>query len=354
VTLAEAIGAGDRNMLAIPLVRVFWGRPFLEFFRETGAPVDRYLEEARLAADVDRDPDLALPSRPLYGVLDRLARESGRRDIGLKVGERTRTRELGPFGRRVLAQETLGDAIAAAGKLMPSVHTARRITLSTTGRVARLSSRLEAAQLAPTLWGDQFALSLLVELVRLAAGSDWTPERVTVQAPLSGSAGPEAVPGGATVRYDADSTSVELPRALLSGRLGPAGDRGFDRTAARHPDGALGTLPTDFVGSLQVTLDTLVPQGYTDIRTLASVVGLSARSLQRRLSEHGSSFSELLARSRYTLARRRLLDPTAKVTDVAYEAGYSDATHFTRAFRRWAGVTPVAYRTTLTSVSASV
>jgi AraC-like DNA-binding protein len=234
------------------------------------------------------------------------------------------------------------------------VHTARKITLSTTGRVARLSSRLETAQLAPALWDDQFVLSLLIDLVRLAAGSDWTPERVTVQAPLSGGARPEAVPGGATVRYGADSTSVELPRSLLSCRLGPAGDRGFDRTVARHPDVGLGALPTDCVDSLQITLETLVPQGHTDITSLASFVGLSVRSLQRRLSEHGSSFSGLLARSRYILARRRLLDPAAMVIDVAYEAGYSDPTHFTRAFKTWAGVTPVEYRTALTSASASV
>lgn len=124
--------------------------------------------------------------------------------------------------------------------------------------------------------------------------------------------------------------------------------------SVRSPDVGLGALPTDCVDSLQITLETLVPQGYTDIISLASFVGLSVRSLQRRLSEHGSSFSGLLARSRYILARRRLLDPTAMVIDVAYEAGYSDPTHFTRAFRTWAGVTPVEYRTALTSASASV
>ena len=331
-------------MLAIPLVRVFWGHPFLQFFRDAGALVDRHLEEARVVADVDRCPELAFPSRPLYGVIDRLAHESGRRDVGLQVGERTRIRDLGSFGRRIADQETLADAVATAQRLMPSVHTARQVTLSTTGRVARLSSRLGDGQLAPTLWGDQFALSVLIKLVRLAAGSDWTPERVTLQAQPPGNSRSGGLLAGTTVRYGADSTSIELPRALLSCHLGPARGRGFDRTAPRHPDVDLEALPTDFVGSLQVTLDALVSQGYTDIRSLASFVGLSMRTLQRRLSEHGQSFSEVLARSRFTLARRRFLDPAAKVIDVAFEAGYSDPTHFTRAFRSWTGVTPAVYR----------
>jgi len=77
------------------------------------------------------------------------------------------------------------------------------------------------------------------------------------------------------------------------------------------------------------------------------------RTLQRRLSENGRSFSELLAHSRFTLARRRLVDPATRVIDVAFETGYSDPTHFTKAFRRWTGgLTPVGYRTAQASASA--
>jgi len=337
-------------MLAIPLVRAFWVRPFLSFFREAGAPVDRYLEEARLAPDVDQEPGVALPSRPLHGVIDRLARESARRDVGLEVGARTRIRRLGSFGRRIASQETLGDAIAAAERLMPSVHTARRLTLSVTGEAARLSSRLETAQLAPTPWDDQFALSMLIDLVRLAAGSKWCPERATVQARPDGPGPSVFVLDGVTVQHGEGATSIELPRSVLGCHLGTT--TVFDRVAVRYPDAELEALPTDFVGSLQATLDGLVPQGHTDIPSLARVVGLSVRTLQRRLSERGQSFSELLASSRFTLARRRLLDPSVRVIDVAFEAGYSDPTHFTHAFRRWTGQSPVVYRTAQVSALA--
>jgi len=339
-------------MLAIPLVRSFWGQPFLRFFREAGAPVDRYLEEARLAPDVDQEPGQALPSRPLYWIIDRLARESGRRDVGLEIGARTRIRSLGPFGRRIAGRETLGDAIAAAERLMPSVHTARQVTLSVAGGAARLSSRLDPAQLAPTPWGDQFALSMLIDLVRMASGSDWCPERATVQArPDRGGPSGSAL-GGATVDHGETATTIEFPRSLLGCRLGTTSGQAFDRGAVRHPDVDLEPLPTDFVGSLQVTLDALLPQGHTDIGSLARMVDLSVRTLQRRLSARGWSFSELLARSRFGLARRRLLDPSVRVIDVAFEAGYSDHTHFTAAFRRWTGQTPVVYRTAQASALA--
>lgn len=332
-------------MLAIPVVRALWGQPFLRFFREAGAPVDRYLAAARLPPDVDQEVDRALPSRPLYGVIDRLARESGRPDLGLEIGTRTRIRRLGPFGRRIASQETLGEAVAAAERLMPTVHTARQVTLSVTGGAARLSSRLDTAHLSPTPWGDQFTLSVLIDLVRLAAGSDWCPERATVQAGPDRPGPSPSVLGGVTVDYYGRATSIEFPRSLLGCRLGTTSGQAFDRDAVRYPDIELEALPTDFVGGLQVTLDALVPQGHTDIGSLARVVGLSVRTLQRRLAEQGRSFRELLARSRIVLARRRLLDPSLRVIDVAFDAGYSDPAHFSCAFRRWTGQSPVAYRT---------
>lgn len=215
-------------MVAIPLVRIFWGQAFLQFFREAGVPVERYLKEARLSPGIEQEPEIALPSRPLYCVLHRLTLEAGHRDVGLQVGETFGILGLGPLGRRIASLETLGDAIATARELMPSVHTARQVSLSITGSVARLSSRLDDAQLAPSLWDDQFALSLLIDLVRLTAGSDWTPERVTIQARSPSNPCPVGLLAGSAVRYGADATSIEFPQALLGCRIGQASGRGSD------------------------------------------------------------------------------------------------------------------------------
>ena len=133
-------------MRLVPLVRLFWVHPFLQFFRRAGAPVARYLTEAGLPPEVDQNLDLAFPSRPLYGVIDRLVRESGRHDVGLTIGNRTRIRSLGSFGHQLVGQATLGDAIATARELMPSVHAARQLHLSTSGGLACLASRLEPAR----------------------------------------------------------------------------------------------------------------------------------------------------------------------------------------------------------------
>lgn len=88
----------------------------------------------------------------------------------------------------------------------------------------------------------------------------------------------------------------------------------------------------------------LVARGAADVHLVAETLGTSARTLQRRLQAAGLTFAGVVRRTRYAVARRLLEDPRRKVGDIAQALGYSDAAHFTRAFRGWAGATPREFR----------
>jgi AraC-like DNA-binding protein len=80
------------------------------------------------------------------------------------------------------------------------------------------------------------------------------------------------------------------------------------------------------------------------LETLSQRLGLSARTLQRRLREEGTSHQDLLDEVRSELSRRYLLEPELAICEVAYLLGFSEPSAFHRAFRRWTGVTPKAFR----------
>ncbi len=84
--------------------------------------------------------------------------------------------------------------------------------------------------------------------------------------------------------------------------------------------------------------------GRTDVAFVAEMAGVSTRTLQRRLKMSGTSYSKILQEARFELARVRLGDPGLKVIDVAMMTGYESPQHFTRAFRKFTGVTPSQYR----------
>ncbi|MDJ0950218.1 MAG: helix-turn-helix transcriptional regulator [Alphaproteobacteria bacterium] len=76
----------------------------------------------------------------------------------------------------------------------------------------------------------------------------------------------------------------------------------------------------------------------------AMAAGLSVRSLQRRLAGAGVTYSQLREEVRREAAFRLIEDCSLNLFEIAAALGYSDPAHFTRAFVRWSGTTPRAYR----------
>lgn len=81
-----------------------------------------------------------------------------------------------------------------------------------------------------------------------------------------------------------------------------------------------------------------------DIHAVASELNMSGRTLQRRLSDEGTTFKQLLTQARHELAREFLADPKLDIKEVAFMIGYEDQNSFYRSFRLWEGETPSNWR----------
>jgi AraC-like DNA-binding protein len=101
----------------------------------------------------------------------------------------------------------------------------------------------------------------------------------------------------------------------------------------------------DFVVSVRQAIETLsCGEDYPAVRQTAAFVGISVRTLQRRLAQAGASHHRLVAQTRFATAAAVLEQTDAKILELALDLGYSDHANFTRAFRRWAGCAPREYR----------
>lgn len=98
--------------------------------------------------------------------------------------------------------------------------------------------------------------------------------------------------------------------------------------------------------ALRARLRSALAQGRADPGRLASLLGVSERTLQRRLGELGRSFTDVVEDFRREEAARLLRQPDLPLVEVASRLGYAEQTSFTRAFRRWTGSTPGAWRNT--------
>ena len=100
----------------------------------------------------------------------------------------------------------------------------------------------------------------------------------------------------------------------------------------------------DVVMQVRSKLADRLPDGQLDEAEIAAMLNLSRRSLQRRLGEQGMTFTQLQEQTRRELALQYVRDPRYSFGEIAYLVGFSEPGNFSRAFRRWHGVSPSQYR----------
>ena len=99
-----------------------------------------------------------------------------------------------------------------------------------------------------------------------------------------------------------------------------------------------------FVDTLYRSFTNGLDDGPPTVSQAASAMGVSVRTLQRHLRKHDLSYTKLVDEVRLAVAVDRLSNTSIKMIEIAFDLGYSDPAHFTRAFRRWLGVSPREYR----------
>ena len=88
----------------------------------------------------------------------------------------------------------------------------------------------------------------------------------------------------------------------------------------------------------------LLPDGECSRDKVASTLGMSPGTLQLKLSQHGTNFQKLLDDTRKELGCSYVQQPTRSVTEITFLLGFNDTSNFTRAFKRWTGMSPTEYR----------
>ena len=197
---------------------------------------------------------------------------------------------------------------------------------------------------APALFLDT-AFALMLETGRRGTQQRLRALRVELTRPVSHQEVYEAH-FGCCVRFKARRNVIvfrtgdlQLPfatyNAKLLARLRPQLDREIARLKTRET--------TSF--RAKRVLKRLLGGKRTDVHEVAKELGMSCRTLQRRITEEGSTFRQLLSDARRELARLYLLHPSLGLSETASLLDYEDPNSFLRAFRVWEGITPTEWRT---------
>lgn len=328
-------------MTGIAIVRAAHLHVYLDELREIGVPVKHALANSSLPSWIEETPD-AYVSLPLsLDWIARCGRDLELMDIGFRAAQRATMASLSIPLRHALVDAPTGfarmRALLRLAALDDSVLAPR---MHLEGDLVRVVCDLQGLGRNPFVClGEWLSLQALISIVRSVAGPRWCPAEMTFVARQRPTfAAQEAFPD-TRILVGQPHTSILIGRDVLA-RPSAAGEGGASDQSCVDDEVATWS----FAAALRSAIRPYLADGYPDLSLMAEVVGLTGRTLQRRLQRCGRTYSELVREERFDLARELLVDPSAKIIDVAMAAGYETPQHFSRAFRQLAGVSPSAYR----------
>ncbi len=330
-------------MRPIPLVRANAIVPFVEFLETAGAPAERLLEGAAISPGVLENPQQLLPLILCLSFLELIARTEKLADLGLLVGMRTRFDQLGAFADMVRGASTLHEALNRLIGTIALFNSGERLWLDYQGERAQFCHKYTFSDTPGRRHGELYATAMMIAAIRAVLGPRWMPDGVRLSLAEEPNRKRYETILGVPVVCEGQSQAIEFARALLASRPMPC--RPAPNGHEADYDFLRATAPADdFSGCLRQTIGTLLCDGYPDIERTAGAVGVSVRTLQRRLARADETYHHLVDSVRLDTGIKLLGDSDIRLIDIAYELGYSDAANFTRAFRRLTGMSPRAYR----------
>lgn len=304
------------------------------------------LERCELGSDDLEDDiqDRRIPAEILNRFWHAAVDVTGDACIGVRLGAMARVEGFGVLGSVAKASATLGEALLKAARYMKLWNEATGLSLLVEGDNALVWYRNLSPEPAHPAVGD-IVLTMLLGLSRQLCGQHLLPS----EARFAHAAPPDPTPFremfGDSAKFDRVEYALVFPAELLSRPL-VTHDPGTSETLNQEAKKLLDELPPEagYADRVRSLLTAEVRGGNPMIENIAAQLGMHAKTLTRRLKEEGTSHSELLDALRRELAARYLSASDLNVTEVTFLLGFSNASAFNKAFKRWFGVAPLTYR----------
>jgi AraC-like DNA-binding protein len=298
------------------------------------------LKKAGLMPQHIDDSALRLSVKSQIAFLNIVAASVGDDLLGFHLAQDYDLREIGMLYYVMASSETLGDALQRATRYSRTVNEGMQLKYRENERLSITFEYIGVARHQDRHQIEFFMVSL-ARLVRQLSGSNLFPERVNIthhrdrfHADFRKFFGCDVAFGSGTDEIAFSSTMRPTPLASADSFLNALLIAQCEHTRANR------LRPAELRISLENEIVPLLPHGNAQAPAIARKLGMSQRTLARRLASEGISFTAVLDELRRDLAKHYLSEAGVPITTIAWLLGYQEVSAFTHAFKRWTGKTP--------------
>jgi AraC-like DNA-binding protein len=335
-----------------PSVTVF--RPIIYGLTALGLKWRSLLESCGVDPDLLDDSDARIPAQVFDAFWPKAAELTGDPCFGLHLGERVRPLGVNIVGYLLMSSATVREGLERASRFQRVVFDAEWIALLDRGSSSLIRFESENADPLDVAVQTEYKALLSLKSLDWVTASDFRASEVSFRHPPAGERSEYKRIFDCPVTFQCKHNELVVSRWRLD-EPSLYGNPEIARVHEEYAQHYLAELEDHSVSrKVKMLLMSNLERGRSDLSETAQSLHMSARTMQRRLAGEGHSYHEILDHLRQELCLEHLEAGDTTLAEIAYLAGFSDASAFSRAVSRWTGQSPLEYRRSHRDSSATL
>lgn len=328
-------------MKQVPTIRVFLLSLFVETLVKRQIDHESFMRCYGLRLTDIQDAYRRMPLPQFILFQEEVAEILGEPTLGLRLGAEAIEHTPGSFSLVINAAHSLGDAMVSFSSYARAMNEGWRMTLIAGNDGAEFTYDYDGGDWSSSVQDVDYSIANICGQIRRRMGPGWSPREIHFRHQGQMRRQYEAVLG-CPVYFEQPSNCIVIDHDDLRRPVGGTNPamRSFIESHMRHLENEM-LIDTSTVEKVRRIIAQKLGSQQVSLERVAKELGLSTRSLQRRLADEGVGFRDLVNGQRRQIAESLLsLGNPGAITRIALTAGYSDAAVLSRAFRGWTGESP--------------
>jgi AraC-like DNA-binding protein len=330
-----------KQLSDLPTVQGGLTRLAADRVRRAGIKLQPLLSRVGLTVDQIDDPERRISASNQIAFLEAAAEALNDNLLGFSLAEEFDLRDLGLLYYVMASSDTLGDALKRAARYSRITNEAIVLEYQE-AREPRLRLVYSGIPRHTDHQQIEFCIAAMVRASRVLSGRRFFPERVSFSHVRSGGIAKFIGSLGKDFEFGSDADEIDFPAGSAEWTLVDA-DARLNKILLKTCEESLSPRKSNtgrFRTAVENAISPLLPHGQAKASVAAKKLGMSERTLIRRLAEEGVTFNEILQQLKASLAIRYLEEDGMPISRIAWLLGFEEASSFSHACRRWTGKSP--------------
>ncbi len=321
---------------------IFCEKLFKEFFYY----FEPHLSKVGLKKALVQKSNAEIPERKFVELFE-LAGEAEHTFVGLKIGSQLQAEHIGALGHAVINAQNVEQGIETLVNYVITYSHLSEIKCHVEKNTVEISYQISDPSISNKHQDAEFAIAGIHRLLSLCADQEISLSAIYFEhnQPCNTDIYKEIF--NCPIHFQASASKLTFSRDVLSYCSDKRDSRLFDILVEHLEDVRKKRNTTELHNQISSLIASQLSGGNLSIDHMSKLLGVSVRTLQRRLDDNKLDYSHILNELKHQLSINHLKDPSLTLSDISFKLGYKESSSFSRAFKRWTGISPKKYRQSL-------